>query len=115
MKRLASQAAEAVFLVLVVWTRRVREGESRRSILALSGLVHVGGRLGWGGVFALEANELDGVADQVEVGVDAEVIVAHGARETSSFHWVIGSVDDLVWGGLDGVGRCEGEGEAVDC
>lgn len=64
---------------LLVIADGVGEGEARRASLALGRLVDVGGGVGSRLVLAPEVLQLDVVADQVEVGVDAEVVVALGA------------------------------------
>lgn len=72
--------------------------------------MHMRCRLRRGSILASEADELDCVADQIEVGVDAEVIEALSAFETASKGRVGGAVDDLIGGGDD----MEGGGEVED-
>ena len=69
---------------LLVVADGVGEGEARRAGLTLGRLVDVGGRVGGRLVLAAEVLQLDVVADQVEVGVDAEVVVALGALSRES-------------------------------
>lgn len=132
----ARQAAGGDAEVLALDGLRVGESDARGAELALVGLVDVGGRVGGRGVLAAEVDELDVVADDVEVGVDAEVVVADGAGETageagsengsvscltsSSMGWrenlrllASGAADDLVGGGLHLVGGGEGDGETL--
>jgi len=98
----SGHAAKGVSLVtLADW---VGERESRRSVLAFGSFVDVCGRLCWRLVIALEADELDAPADQVEVRVDAKVIVAGAAWQTSSKGWVGGAVNDLIRSSDDVVG-----------
>ena len=112
---LTSHAAEAVPLVLVLLGHGVGERQARRSVLAPGPLVDMGGGLGRGRVLALEAGELDVVADQVEVGVDAEGVVAAGAGEaTREGDGVTCAVDDLVRGGIDVVRGGEVEDRVED-
>lgn len=68
-----------------------------------SGLVDVGGGGSWGRVVSPEADELDVVADQVEIRVETEVIVSNRARQTASEGVDQAGVvlDDLIWGGDD--------------
>ena len=90
----------------------------------------VGGGVGGGLVVAAEVVEADVVADRVEVGVDAEVVVADGALELRKSGGLDGNdagsityckttgsdvvaIDDLVWGRLDAVGRGEWDWEAL--
>lgn len=68
----------------------------------------VSGSVGEGLVVAAEAKEGDIVADDVLVGVDAVLEDAVAALQATS-ELVLG-VDDLVRGGQNIVGGCEGEG-----
>lgn len=81
------------------------ESLPRRTGHALVTLVDVGGSVGRRLVLALEAEEGDLVADGVILGVDAELVDALGALETTG-ELVLG-VDDLVRGGNDDVGGGE--------
>jgi len=76
----------------------VGEGDARGAAGAAGGLVDVRGSLGGRLVLAAEVHELDVVADDVELAIQAEVVVADGALETSSRG---GAVDDLVRRGAD--------------
>ena len=88
---------------------RIGERQPGRSILATDSRVDVCRCLGRRLVLASEANELDGVADEVEVTVDAEIVKALNAIQTASGDWIVGAIDDLVRRGFDVVGRCERE------
>ena len=93
---------------------RVGESEAWRAGLALDGLVDVGGSLGCGLVVDVaEVLEADVVADQVEVAVDAEVVVADGALLAAG--QLVVAADDLLWDGLDvvGGGVWDGAGRAL--
>lgn len=82
----------------------VGEGNAWWARLTSSRLVKVGRGGGWGLVVSLEADDLDVVADQVEVGVEAEVVVSNGAWKTAGEGIGQRSVvlDDLLRGGDDG-------------
>ena len=86
---------------------RIRERQPRRAVLALGGLMHMRGRLGRGLVFPAEAREADVVADEIEIGVDAEIVGGLGARQAPREDGVGGAVDDLVRGREDVEGGCE--------
>lgn len=88
---------------------RIRERQPRRAVLAFRALVHMRGRLGRGLVFAAEAREADVVADEVERGVDAEIVGGLGAGEAPREDGVGGAVDDLIGCGEDVEGGCEGD------
>ena len=108
-RSLTSQAAEAKANT-VCSLLRVGECDSWGPVLALGGLVDVGGGLSGRGVFSLEGDELDIVADQVELGIDAEFVVAFGAWETAGEDKVVtGAINHLIGSGFDLVGRREGE------
>ena len=62
----------------------IGEGDTGWAGLALGRLMEVGGGVGGRLVLAAEVLQLDVVADQVEVGVDAEVVVALGALSRES-------------------------------
>ena len=61
---------------------------------------------GGGLVFAAEADEPDAPADEIRVGIDAEVIVSRAAGQAAG---ECGAIDNLVGRGDDAVGRCEFE------
>lgn len=82
----------------------IGECQSRRAAGTLLGFVHVRCRSGWRRVFAAETDQLDVPADQVQVGVDAKVVVSDGARQAASWRRAI---DDLVGGGNNVVGGSE--------
>lgn len=67
------------------------------------------GRLGRGLVFAAETLEADVVADEIEIGVDAEIVGGLGTREAPREDGVGGAVDDLIGCGEDVEGGCEGD------
>ena len=93
---------------------RVGESEAWRAGLALDSLVDVGGSLGCGLIVDVaEVLEADVVADQVEVAVDAEVVVADGALLAAG--QLVVAADDLLWDGLDvvGGGVWDGAGRAL--
>lgn len=93
---------------------RVGEREAWRAGLALDGLVDVGGSLGCGLVVDVaEVLEADVVADQVEVAVDAEVVVADGALLAAG--QLVVAADNLLGDGLDvvGGGVWDGAGRAL--
>lgn len=58
-------------------------------------------------IVATEVDESDVEANQIEVGVDSEIIVARAAWQATGR---CGAVHDLIWGGDDVVGRGEREG-----
>jgi hypothetical protein len=70
----------------------------------------VGGREGGRLVLAAEVDELDVVADQVELAVQAEVVVADGALEAAGRG---GAVDDLAGRGADAEAGGEGDQRLV--
>jgi hypothetical protein len=104
----AGDAADAAAGVLAVGDLHgVGEGDARGSGLALDGLVDVGGRDGGRLVLALEAGDGDVVADDVLVAVEAEFEAAGEG---------VVSINDLVGGGNQFVGRGEVEGRKLgDC
>jgi len=83
----------------------VGEGDARGTAAAAGGLVDVGGGEGGRLVLAAEVDQLDVVADDVELAVQAEVVVADGALETAGRG---GAVDNLVGGGADAEAGGEG-------
>jgi hypothetical protein len=108
----AGDAADAAAGVLAVGDRHgVGEGDARGSGLALHSLVDVGGRDGRRLVLALEAGDGDVVADDVLLGVDAELVQAAGALEAAG-EGVVG-VDDLLGEGDHFVGGGENEGRGL--
>jgi hypothetical protein len=111
----AGDAADAAAGVLAVGDLHgVGEGDARGSGLALDGLVDVGGRDGGRLVLALEAGDGDVVADGVLLAVQAELVDAAGAFEAAGEGVV--SINDLVGGGNQFVGRGEVEGRKLgDC
>lgn len=57
-----------------------------------------------------EPHELDAVADQVQIHVDAEIVESLCVLEPAREGWVVSrAVDDLVGGGDHVIGRCEVE------
>lgn len=102
----ASQAADAASDI-VADIRRVGECESGRTRCTLGRLVDVGGRESGRLVLATEVVQLDVVADEVHVRVDAELVKARSALKTASGG---GAVDDLVRCCLDFVVAGELEG-----
>lgn len=86
----------------ITLTRRVWERKSRRSRLAFSRFVDMGGSLGRGLVFTLEVEQCDVVADGVLDAVDTEGIDTACAGKTSSggcaIHNLVRSGEDLVSG-----------------
>lgn len=59
--------------------------------------------------FAAETGKFDEVADQLVVGVDAEIIDGFGAREAAGEDGVGAAIDDLIGGGVDLIGGSEFE------
>lgn len=89
---------------------RIREGKPGRTTLTGRSLVDVSCCGGGGLVVATEVDELDVIADEIELGVDTKVVVANSSLETACR---CGAIDDLVGSGDDVV--CGGELEgAVD-
>lgn len=86
---------------------RVGERQPRRSIPPPGGLMHVRRRLRGRSIFATEAGKRDVVANQIEVGVDAEVVGGLCAREATGGDRVSGAIDDLIGGSEDMVGGGE--------
>jgi hypothetical protein len=101
----ALKAADSVAALLV--TDGVREGNARRSGLALRSLVDVRGRVGGRLVVSTESVESDVVADDVFVGVDTELEEAIASLKTTSK--LVISVHDLIRSGNNLPGRSEGE------
>ena len=91
---------------LVVSAYGIRKGQSRRATLTPCCLMDVCRGAGGGLVFAAEADEPDAPADEIRVGIDAEVIVSRAAGQAAG---ECGAIDNLVGRGDDAVGRCEFE------
>lgn len=105
----ALKAADSVAALFVA--NGVRKGNSRRSRLALGSLVDVSGRVGGRLVVSTESIESDVVADNILVGVDAELEKALASLEATSE--LIFSVHNLVRGGNNLPGRSEGKGDVA--